>query len=356
VADPIQVSVSVQDLAGALTPENAAGVDVGVLNSKQVWYEFLTQADDRVRPSHRALHGTTWRAGDPNAPVPPLDYGCRCYVRYVAAPGTPAANILPPAEGKPDTQGAAYATFLDADPTLLALGIDWRQVQAAGMAVPIQDRERTIVASLELAGMPRAKAREYARIMRMQEAAPESVAVVTTPGQQAAKLAAQTVVDVDHADYLVPSLAGLVAIGAAAAIGAKVYHKVTGQQAAAMADAAAKWDTLSAESQAVLEAAATKVKDTAGAGQRLMRAAGADASQALANMVIRAVALADQVEQQAAAAIKARAAGDAAKASGDDLDALKAAAIDLTTATGKARALGDQAVALGKAMAKGDVK
>lgn len=48
--------------------------------------------DDRVRPSHAAFHGRIFRAQE--APVPPLDYGCRCAVRLVAVEDTPAAEVL----------------------------------------------------------------------------------------------------------------------------------------------------------------------------------------------------------------------------------------------------------------------
>jgi hypothetical protein len=55
---------------------------VGVLE-QGIKLQFMTQADDRVRAEHAVLHGTVWDAGDPQRPVPPLDYGCRCYLRHV---------------------------------------------------------------------------------------------------------------------------------------------------------------------------------------------------------------------------------------------------------------------------------
>ena len=74
--DPLDVSVGVPDLLAAMTPAEQTALARGALDPREVWYEFVTLEDDRVRPSHRALHGTVWKAGDPNAPVPPLDYGC----------------------------------------------------------------------------------------------------------------------------------------------------------------------------------------------------------------------------------------------------------------------------------------
>ena len=319
-APALSVSVSVSDLADSLTPANAAGVEVGAVNSKQVWYEFLTQNDDRVRPSHRALNGTTWRAGDPNAPVPPLDYGCRCYVRYVGAPGTPAADVLPPATGTPDTQGAAYATFLDKDPTLKALGIDWHKVQAAGAAVPVQDRDRTIVAALEAAGMGRGQAREYSTLMRMQEAAPASTTIVLTPEAQATKLA-------DKA--------------AKAALESDATK-------AAKAEASGKWDALVQKLAPIAPAAADVAQSTAQAVVALLGAYTPDMPTGhMANMANVATALADQAAQHVAASNAALAAGDKAKAAGN-VEAMKAAAIDLTTAAGRASALREQAITLGK--------
>lgn len=59
-----------------LTDEERAELSKGSLPGDAVWFRLVTQGDDRVRPSHRALHGTVWKVGDPEAPVPPMDYGC----------------------------------------------------------------------------------------------------------------------------------------------------------------------------------------------------------------------------------------------------------------------------------------
>ena len=169
MADPITLTISVSDLAASLAKQDAAALATGALDRTQVWYEFLTQEDTRVRPSHRALHGTVWRSGDPNAPVPPLDYGCRCFIRYVAAPGSEAANILPTAPSAPTTQAEAIGTFLDKDPTLTAAGIDWRKLAAQADALDRADRERFLAMSIaKAADMPMGHAREVARMILSQ--------------------------------------------------------------------------------------------------------------------------------------------------------------------------------------------
>ena len=59
----------------------------GVLDADAVFVQLVCQTgpgehdpngtpDDRVRPSHAALHGTVWRLDDPRAPIPPMDFGC----------------------------------------------------------------------------------------------------------------------------------------------------------------------------------------------------------------------------------------------------------------------------------------
>ncbi len=101
------IQVSLPKISSAQETKDGRALDSGV------WFKFVTQQDDRVRPSHAALHGTVWRLDDPDAPVPPLDYGCRCGIEYVADPNSPAADVLPEAETDPTTPEKAYSEYLD---------------------------------------------------------------------------------------------------------------------------------------------------------------------------------------------------------------------------------------------------
>lgn len=96
----------------------------GALDGGEVWVQYLCQTgpdgqhdpdqppDDKVRPSHAALHGQIFQLGE--APVPPLDYGCRCAIRYVAKPNSPAAEVLEvEADGEPTTAKAATTEWLE---------------------------------------------------------------------------------------------------------------------------------------------------------------------------------------------------------------------------------------------------
>ncbi len=131
---PLDVAITAGDVKAHLTAEESGVLGTGVLDSTSVWYEFLTQNDDRVRPTHRALHGTVWRVGDPAGPVPPLDYGCRCFIRYVAKPGSKAAAILPAATKEPTTKEAVWKRYTDR-----AIGnTDWVVKKAA--SAPEEDR------------------------------------------------------------------------------------------------------------------------------------------------------------------------------------------------------------------------
>lgn len=49
------------------------------------YLQYLTQADDRVRPSHAVLHKKVWAINDRvwNKIYPPNGYNCRCYVRQI---------------------------------------------------------------------------------------------------------------------------------------------------------------------------------------------------------------------------------------------------------------------------------
>ena len=101
-----------QDLIAALDQDDRDALTAGAFDGDDVWFMFRTQDDDRVRPEHEALDGTVWRVGDPAAPVPPLDYGCRCFMEYVARPGSEAAAVLPAADKAPETHGAILTRYL----------------------------------------------------------------------------------------------------------------------------------------------------------------------------------------------------------------------------------------------------
>lgn len=47
------------------------------------YWQYITAADERVRPAHAAMHGRVWRADDPiwKRIYPPNGYNCRCQVR-----------------------------------------------------------------------------------------------------------------------------------------------------------------------------------------------------------------------------------------------------------------------------------
>lgn len=100
----------------------------GVLDADAVFVQLVCQTgpgehdpagtpDDRVRPSHAALHGTVWRLDDPRAPIPPLAENCRCTLIHVAATGKPGAiarQILPTAPANPEAiPGLPYKDWLN---------------------------------------------------------------------------------------------------------------------------------------------------------------------------------------------------------------------------------------------------
>lgn len=101
---------------GALDAETVMIQFVCSTDGDGVEHDPAKEPDERVRPEHAALHGTVWRIDDANAPVPPLDYGCRCAIRYVAKPGSyaAAAGGLPEAPSEPvESPSDAYRTWLD---------------------------------------------------------------------------------------------------------------------------------------------------------------------------------------------------------------------------------------------------
>lgn len=96
-----------KDLSGGTLSED---VYVQFICSTENGYDPESDPDDRVRPSHSAFHGRVFKLRD--APVPPLDYGCRCCVRYVAAPGTAAGKMITEADSEPVTPAEATSDWL----------------------------------------------------------------------------------------------------------------------------------------------------------------------------------------------------------------------------------------------------
>jgi hypothetical protein len=148
----------------SITAEARAALkDRGTLDPDQVLVEFHTQEDDRVRPTHAALDGTTWAPGDPDAPVPPLDYGCRCYVTYKAKPETTAANFLPVTGVSAVRVGVAYARYLDEN--LAGWRPFLRALHDKHLAKLDQMSECVLWAQKKRPEMSMADVREYARLL-----------------------------------------------------------------------------------------------------------------------------------------------------------------------------------------------
>jgi hypothetical protein len=136
----------------------------GSLDPEQVWFQYLCttasghdpdeEPDAKVRPSHAALHGTVWRIDDPAAPIPPVDWGCRCSLRYCAPPNSTAAEILPPAPSQPVTDPSApVRTWLDDNVP------DWRAITDAAAKVAPQQAETVAFAVAKDMGVSREIAR-----------------------------------------------------------------------------------------------------------------------------------------------------------------------------------------------------
>ncbi len=158
---PIEISFNVADLLKSLSPDEAAAfsgdesTQAAVLGD-DVWYQYLTQNDDRVRPSHAALHGTVWKVDDPDAPTPPLDYGCRCFIRYCAAPDSIASKVLPETGEELGTVPQAYRSYLSEN-------IDnWQSMAQEAKNVSPSNRLESIMASLKDAGHPGGLLRDIA--------------------------------------------------------------------------------------------------------------------------------------------------------------------------------------------------
>ncbi len=155
----ITASFSLSELTKALSDSDLNKIKDGGLDGDSIWYEYVTQADDRVRPSHAALHGTRWRADDPEAPTPPLDYGCRCFIRYIAKPNTDAAEILPEADGGLSTRSEAYSQFLTDNLD------DWRKIYNEAKYIPPIKRYQFLLAELADAGLSASDSKEYAAMI-----------------------------------------------------------------------------------------------------------------------------------------------------------------------------------------------
>ncbi len=139
----ILATFSVKDLEGALSKQEVSSIEDGALDGDDVWFEFLTQNDERVRPSHQALNGTLWKVDDPDAPCCPLDYGCRCFIRYCSNPNSKiASEILPEAEGELSNRVDAYKTYLSDN-------VDgWQNVAKEARTVGKGDRLQFIIDAL----------------------------------------------------------------------------------------------------------------------------------------------------------------------------------------------------------------
>lgn len=111
IEDTVDLSFSIQDLID-ITSDEEAQIEQGnaLGDMEQV---FITKLDEKVRPSHAALHGTVWDADDPNAPVPPLGYGCRCKLEFRAKTDKIAAKTgLPkPIQNPPEAGNEALEGF-----------------------------------------------------------------------------------------------------------------------------------------------------------------------------------------------------------------------------------------------------
>ena len=108
------------------------------------YWEYLTAGDDRVRPTHAALHGVILPANHPfwNDHFPPWSYNCRCTARPV--------DSIP--EGynpaKPDPEGDATLFYDDqGNPAKAEIGTSVYDLAAAGnfQGVPPQGGLRQVI-------------------------------------------------------------------------------------------------------------------------------------------------------------------------------------------------------------------
>lgn len=156
----ITIALDLAALAeSAITDAHREASAAGALDPESVWFEYVTMHDDRVRPSHAALDGTTWRIDDPLAPVPPIGYNCRCAMRYVGKPATVAASVLPAAKVEPLPMARVFANALDASPV-----DNWKTL--ARQVVNVRPDLRFATLQSELRNrFDAADAQEYARMI-----------------------------------------------------------------------------------------------------------------------------------------------------------------------------------------------
>lgn len=130
------------------------------LDPDEVWFQFLCTTgpgeheaggtpDAKVRPEHACMHGTYWRLDDPAAPIPPVDWGCRCAMSYCAAPDSKAAKLLPPAKDAPEVNAKAVSKewLNDHSP-------GWEKVAKKVAQAQPQDAERIAKATAKAVGVP----------------------------------------------------------------------------------------------------------------------------------------------------------------------------------------------------------
>lgn len=164
----ISLSFSIDDLE--LRPDQLEAAEQGALDAEQVFFQYLctteggghdpeSEPDERVRDSHKALHGTVWRIDDPLAPVPPIGFGCRCGMRYVGAPGSTAAVVLgDAASADPTTLALAFGKWLAAN-----VG-GWKKYAELAKAKPPADRLGAVYEALKSDGVA-GDGREIARMI-----------------------------------------------------------------------------------------------------------------------------------------------------------------------------------------------
>ena len=86
--------------AGGTPPQamQGNGIERPRPNPKEVmYYQYLTQNDDRVRPTHQQMHGVIRPVGDALWRIwwPPCGYNCRCYIRPITRAEAEAEGLAP---------------------------------------------------------------------------------------------------------------------------------------------------------------------------------------------------------------------------------------------------------------------